>query len=65
MLGTAWSLDGARETDALFAEDQCGKTFYTAALEHWPKQGWREIDALLITHAHAVSRSPSSFRDLS
>lgn len=33
----------------------CGKTFFSAALEHWPKKGLREIDALLITHAHAVS----------
>ncbi|KAI5475166.1 hypothetical protein MNV49_001853 [Pseudohyphozyma bogoriensis] len=31
----------------------CGKTFYSAALEHWPKKGLREIDALLITHPHA------------
>ncbi|KAM0792026.1 hypothetical protein ACM66B_006253 [Microbotryomycetes sp. NB124-2] len=31
----------------------CGKSFLTSALEHWPKHGLREIDALLITHAHA------------
>ncbi|SCZ92088.1 BZ3500_MvSof-1268-A1-R1_Chr5-3g08330 [Microbotryum saponariae] len=31
----------------------CGKTFYAAALEHWPKHHLRQIDALLITHAHA------------
>lgn len=34
---------------------QAGKTFYQASLEQWPKKGLREIDALLITHAHAVS----------
>ncbi|GAA6064299.1 hypothetical protein JCM10212_002479 [Sporobolomyces blumeae] len=31
----------------------CGKTFFSGALEHWPKQGLREIDAVLLTHAHA------------
>ncbi|SGZ07104.1 BQ5605_C031g10992 [Microbotryum silenes-dioicae] len=31
----------------------CGKTFYAAALEHWPKHHLRQINALLITHAHA------------
>ncbi|KAK4046099.1 hypothetical protein OIV83_006352 [Microbotryomycetes sp. JL201] len=31
----------------------CGKSFLSSALEHWPKHGLREIDALLITHAHA------------
>lgn len=28
-------------------------------MEHWPKKGLREIDALLITHPHAVSASGS------
>ncbi|KAK4704860.1 hypothetical protein P7C70_g1345, partial [Phenoliferia sp. Uapishka_3] len=32
----------------------CGKTFWSAAMEHWPKKGLREIDALLITHPHAT-----------
>ncbi|KAL8276368.1 hypothetical protein RQP46_011213 [Phenoliferia psychrophenolica] len=31
----------------------CGKTFWSGAMEHWPKKGLREIDALLITHPHA------------
>ncbi|BGO96145.1 hypothetical protein NBRC10512_002473 [Rhodotorula toruloides] len=31
----------------------CGKTFLSGALEHWPKRGLREIDAVLLTHAHA------------
>lgn len=32
----------------------CGKSFYTAALEHFRTQGIREIDAVLLTHPHAV-----------
>lgn len=35
---------------------QCGKTFYSAAMEHWPKRGFREIDAVLLTHPHSVRR---------
>ncbi|GAA5875828.1 hypothetical protein JCM8547_005325 [Rhodosporidiobolus lusitaniae] len=31
----------------------CGKTFLEAAQEHFPKNGLREIDALILTHAHA------------
>ncbi|GAA6008037.1 MBL fold metallo-hydrolase [Rhodotorula paludigena] len=31
----------------------CGKTFFSAAVEHWPKAGLREIDAVILTHAHA------------
>ncbi|GAA6010398.1 hypothetical protein JCM11491_006304 [Sporobolomyces phaffii] len=31
----------------------CGKSFFSGALEHWPKKGLREIDAVLLTHAHA------------
>ncbi|GAA6057190.1 hypothetical protein JCM3770_004369 [Rhodotorula araucariae] len=31
----------------------CGKTFYSGAIEHWPAKGLREIDAVLLTHAHA------------
>ncbi|GAA5876705.1 hypothetical protein JCM1840_000767 [Sporobolomyces johnsonii] len=31
----------------------CGKTFFTSALEHWPRKGLREIDAVILTHAHA------------
>lgn len=38
----------------------CGKSFYAAALEHWPKRGLREIDAVLLTHPHAVRTT--SFR---
>ena len=30
-----------------------GKDFQAAALEWFPKYGLREIDAVLITHAHA------------
>ncbi|CEQ43162.1 SPOSA6832_05065, partial [Sporobolomyces salmonicolor] len=33
----------------------CGKTFFTSALEHWPRKGLREIDAVILTHAHASS----------
>jgi len=32
---------------------QCGKSFFSGALEWWPKKGLREIDAVLLTHAHA------------
>ncbi|GAA5947594.1 hypothetical protein JCM3765_000991 [Sporobolomyces pararoseus] len=31
----------------------CGKSFFSGALEWWPKKGLREIDAVLLTHAHA------------
>ncbi|EMR09233.1 hypothetical protein PNEG_02568 [Pneumocystis murina B123] len=31
----------------------CGKTFYEATLEYFPRYSLRKIDALLITHAHA------------
>ncbi|GAA5828644.1 hypothetical protein JCM11251_000885 [Rhodosporidiobolus azoricus] len=31
----------------------CGKTFLTGAQEHWPRHGLREIDAVILTHAHA------------
>lgn len=31
----------------------CGKSFFDAALELWPRAGLRRIDALLLTHAHA------------
>ncbi|KAF7340019.1 Lactamase-B domain-containing protein [Mycena venus] len=31
----------------------CGKNFQAAALEWFPKYGLRQIDAVLITHAHA------------
>jgi glyoxylase-like metal-dependent hydrolase (beta-lactamase superfamily II) len=30
-----------------------GKNFHAAALEWFPKYGFRKIDAVLITHAHA------------
>lgn len=30
-----------------------GKTFLPAAQEWFPKYGYRRIDAVLITHAHA------------
>jgi hypothetical protein len=36
---------------------QCGKTFYSGAVEWWPKKQLRQIDALILTHAHAVSSS--------
>ncbi|BGP03990.1 metallo-beta-lactamase domain containing protein [Rhodotorula toruloides] len=42
--------DGERDRTILI---DCGKTFLSGALEHWPKQGLREIDAVLLTHAHA------------
>ncbi|KWU42648.1 hypothetical protein RHOSPDRAFT_5670, partial [Rhodotorula sp. JG-1b] len=32
---------------------QCGKTFYSGAVEWWPKKQLRQIDALILTHAHA------------
>ncbi|GAA5909601.1 hypothetical protein JCM8208_007197 [Rhodotorula glutinis] len=41
---------GERERTILI---DCGKTFYGGAIEHWPKHGLREIDAVLLTHAHA------------
>ncbi|GAA5993462.1 hypothetical protein JCM10908_002202 [Rhodotorula pacifica] len=31
----------------------CGKTFYSGAVEWWPKKQLRQIDALILTHAHA------------
>ncbi|BFZ57005.1 hypothetical protein PYCC9005_004055 [Savitreella phatthalungensis] len=31
----------------------CGKSFFEAALQLWPRAGLRRIDALLLTHAHA------------
>ncbi|KAI9022119.1 beta-lactamase-like protein [Hyaloraphidium curvatum] len=31
----------------------CGKSFYEASLEHFPKHGLRRIDALVLTHGHA------------
>ncbi|POY72085.1 hypothetical protein BMF94_4892 [Rhodotorula taiwanensis] len=31
----------------------CGKTFYSGAVEWWPKKNLRQIDALILTHAHA------------
>lgn len=31
----------------------CGKSFFDAALQIWPRAGFRKIDALLLTHAHA------------
>ncbi|GAA5943610.1 hypothetical protein JCM10213_008922 [Rhodosporidiobolus nylandii] len=31
----------------------CGKTFLSAAQQHWPAKGLREIDAVILTHAHA------------
>ncbi|BGP35884.1 hypothetical protein JCM10296v2_007736 [Rhodotorula toruloides] len=42
--------DGERDRTILI---DCGKTFLSGALEHWPKHGLREIDAVLLTHAHA------------
>jgi phosphoribosyl 1,2-cyclic phosphodiesterase len=31
----------------------CGKSFYTAALDVFPWKGFRQIDAVLLTHPHA------------
>ncbi|GAA5877593.1 hypothetical protein JCM3774_006127 [Rhodotorula dairenensis] len=31
----------------------CGKTFYSGAVHLWPKLALRQIDALILTHAHA------------
>ncbi|KAI7907718.1 beta-lactamase-like protein [Cokeromyces recurvatus] len=31
----------------------CGKTFYTSAIEILPKYGVRELDGVIITHGHA------------
>ena len=31
----------------------CGKSFFDTALQIWPRAGFRQIDALLLTHAHA------------
>ncbi|BGP58566.1 hypothetical protein JCM8202_002328 [Rhodotorula sphaerocarpa] len=31
----------------------CGKTFYSGAVEWWPRKNLRQIDALILTHAHA------------
>lgn len=31
----------------------CGKSFYESALRYFPVYGLRNIDALLLTHAHA------------
>ncbi|SCV72853.1 BQ2448_4390 [Microbotryum intermedium] len=47
--------DGEAEADERWKTVlvDCGKTFYSAALQHWPKHNLRQIDALLITHAHA------------
>lgn len=42
--------DGRTEKTVLI---DCGKSFFSGALEWWPKKGLREIDALLLTHAHA------------
>lgn len=33
-----------------------GKNFQAAAVEWFPKYGLREIDAVIITHAHADGR---------
>ena len=41
-----------------------GKTFQAAALEWFPKYGLREIDAVLITHAHADGMYPSRRREV-
>ncbi|GAA6020459.1 hypothetical protein JCM10207_000007 [Rhodosporidiobolus poonsookiae] len=41
---------GEREKVVLI---DCGKTFLTSAIEHWPKHGLREIDAVILTHEHA------------
>ncbi|BGP43963.1 hypothetical protein JCM10450v2_008177 [Rhodotorula kratochvilovae] len=42
--------EGDRERTILI---DCGKTFYSGAIEHWPAKNLREIDAVLLTHAHA------------
>ncbi|GAA5982654.1 hypothetical protein JCM11641_002325 [Rhodosporidiobolus odoratus] len=31
----------------------CGKTFLASAIDLWPKKGLRNIDAVILTHAHA------------
>lgn len=59
----SWNPNRRRNTSAalLFKKNgeqmcaviDCGKNFYEAALEHFPKNGLRRIDALMITHGHA------------
>ncbi|KAF9480604.1 hypothetical protein BDN70DRAFT_856608 [Pholiota conissans] len=45
-------MDNKRGSKATIVIDT-GKTFQASALEWFPKYGLREIDAILITHAHA------------
>ncbi|KAM0752640.1 hypothetical protein T439DRAFT_323258 [Meredithblackwellia eburnea MCA 4105] len=44
--------NGAKDRDKLLLID-CGKTFWTSSQYFFPRNGWREIDAVLLTHAHA------------
>ncbi|GAA5929362.1 MBL fold metallo-hydrolase [Sporobolomyces koalae] len=46
------SQPGTTRTERTILID-CGKTFFSGALEWWPKKNLREIDAVLLTHAHA------------
>lgn len=41
--------DGTKKTVVI----DCGKSFYEASLEQFPKHGMRKIDALVLTHGHA------------
>ncbi|GAA5919494.1 hypothetical protein JCM6882_008653 [Rhodosporidiobolus microsporus] len=43
-------IEGERDKVILI---DCGKTFLAGAQEHWPRHGLREIDAVILTHAHA------------
>jgi phosphoribosyl 1,2-cyclic phosphodiesterase len=46
----AYSADDAPRTILI----DCGKSFYAAATEWFPKHGLRQLDAVLLTHPHAV-----------
>ncbi|GAA6044114.1 hypothetical protein JCM8097_003217 [Rhodosporidiobolus ruineniae] len=43
-------IEGERDKVILI---DCGKTFLAGAQQHWPAKGLREIDAVILTHAHA------------
>lgn len=59
-LHTATRKNRRRNTSAVFTLSNgktilidCGKSFFDAALEVWPRAKLRKIDALLLTHNHA------------